>query len=283
MHFVDIPCDNCGKTFRKAKSQHKLFKRHFCSRDCQYAYGIVTLSCAQCGQPFTVRRSMSANRQYCSIRCAHDAETIHRKICPTCGKEFIHQTKTHCSLECRINPTYAWTSCPECGKEFRYYRKYPRKYCSRECSAVNNAVNNLGVYERGKPSVLVPCDKCGKEFLKLYNQYRATTSHFCSRACFHEWSKENAKTGEDAPTWKGGYEPYYGANWRKQRRKARERDDHTCQRCGITEIEHGRALDVHHIVPFRRFGRTRYKEANDLSNLICLCNVCHTFVEHNGL
>jgi predicted HNH restriction endonuclease len=35
-------------------------------------------------------------------------------------------------------------------------------------------------------------------------------------------------------------------------------------------------LDVHHIIPFRKFGIDRYREANKISNLISLCNSCHS-------
>lgn len=73
---------------------------------------------------------------------------------------------------------------------------------------------------------------------------------FCSIRCKAEWQSENL-TGENSPTWKGGYETYYGPDFRQQRRKARKRDNYTCRRCGITEEELERQLDVHHIVPFR--------------------------------
>jgi predicted HNH restriction endonuclease len=39
-------------------------------------------------------------------------------------------------------------------------------------------------------------------------------------------------------------------------------------------------LDVHHILPIRYFEEENYKEANKLSNLISLCEVCHTTAEH---
>jgi 5-methylcytosine-specific restriction endonuclease McrA len=52
-----------------------------------------------------------------------------------------------------------------------------------------------------------------------------------------------------------------------QKRKARARDDRTCQHCGAP------GSDVHHIRPFRFF--TDYREANELTNLITLCKPCH--------
>lgn len=88
-----------------------------------------------------------------------------------------------------------------------------------------------------------------------------------------KWRRSHPFTRENNPRWKGGYEPYYGSNWYKQKRKARERDSYTCQVCGGRT--NGRALDVHHIISFREFGRENYKEANQLSNLITLCIPCH--------
>jgi len=52
---------------------------------------------------------------------------------------------------------------------------------------------------------------------------------------------------------------------------ARQRDNYTCQRCGITEDELGRALDVHHI--------DDDKENNEQSNLLSLCHSCHSIRE----
>lgn len=80
--------------------------------------------------------------------------------------------------------------------------------------------------------------------------------------------------------WKGGYKPYYGANWRYQRKKAWERDGYKCQTCGKERDKNGRVPDVHHIIPFSEFGIKRYREANSLDNLITLCMSCHCTTEH---
>ncbi len=84
--------------------------------------------------------------------------------------------------------------------------------------------------------------------------------------------------GEANMNWQGGYEPYYGPGWRKTRRAVWARDT-VCQRCGMTPEQNGKALDVHHIVPFRSFGIVRHEEANALSNLTALCHDCHLIVE----
>ena len=67
----------------------------------------------------------------------------------------------------------------------------------------------------------------------------------------------------------------YGSNWPQQKDRARQRDDFTCQICGLQED--GRAHDVHHITPFRQFAS--HKEANRLQNLITLCPADHRRAE----
>jgi hypothetical protein len=85
--------------------------------------------------------------------------------------------------------------------------------------------------------------------------------------------KKGRYCGADNPAWRGGYEPYYDPNWEEQRRTALERDNYTCQKCGSPQK--GREHDVHHIIPFHKFGLERYLEANSLNNLITLCLNCH--------
>ena len=107
-----------------------------------------------------------------------------------------------------------------------------------------------------------------------------------SGACFKKgsipWNKgmEGFMAGEKNGRWRGGREPYYGSNWSHQSKLARERDDFKCQKCGVPQ--NGTTHNVHHLVSFREFGRERYKEANDLSNLITLCSSCHQIVENGG-
>jgi len=67
----------------------------------------------------------------------------------------------------------------------------------------------------------------------------------------------------------------YGPDWKQIKDKVRERDNYTCQNCGIAED--GRAHDVHHRIPFRTFARR--KDANRADNLITLCPKCHRMAE----
>lgn len=203
--------------------------------------------------------------------------------CPVCGKEFTYYKcwpKTTCSMECRNKHFHEGkkvsTNCPECGRKFTYHKSWPRKYCSRVCAS-KNTVDNIPGWQ---PSAYeTTCEQCGKTYTTTP---KSTRGRFCCHKCFSEWQLLNAPTGPDHPNWKGGYIPYYGRDWRRQRRAARKRDGHTCQRCGITQEQLGRHLDVHHIKPFREFDGD-YKSANKLENLISLCPSCHKLVETYGI
>ena len=89
------------------------------------------------------------------------------------------------------------------------------------------------------------------------------------------------RKGELSSNWKGGVSKKQSRApfWKKAQKACRERDEHTCQSCGITSKEVGQLLDVHHIVSYHSFEDK--SKANELSNLISLCRTCHLRVEQN--
>jgi len=155
--------------------------------------------------------------------------------------------------------------------------QFEHQFCDLQCQG-----QWLSEYRSGEDSIhwtdsTVECDYCGDEFHRppsdMYEH------NFCSEACRDNWQSE-VLVGENNPLWEGGGDHlYYGPNWPRQRKKALERDNYTCQRCGATAEEIGRNPDVHHI------NRTAlengdYEKANRLANLVCLCPSCHHKIEH---
>ncbi len=180
--------------------------------------------------------------------------------------EKIKPNPIYCSKECYLKKHINGkiVKCANCSKKFRVegYRKAKNFYCSRECR---------------KTSKIIKCSYCYKEFKrKPAIIKRNKKNQFCSQECMGKWQSEN-KRGENSNTWLGGWEKYYGENWVKQKNLARKRDNYTCQLCG--KKENGKSFDVHHKIPFRKFGKERYLEANKLSNLITLCSNCHSQYE----
>ena len=78
------------------------------------------------------------------------------------------------------------------------------------------------------------------------------------------------KHGEDSPNWKGGVKSWRGTRWDTIRKQIKERDNYTCQHCGVHENESKHTLHVHHKVLYR------LSKNNEPDNLITLCNRCHT-------
>lgn len=83
------------------------------------------------------------------------------------------------------------------------------------------------------------------------------------------------QTGANNNNWKGGtsFIPYPIDFNYSLKRKIREKDNHTCQLCKITEIEYQRKLSIHHI----NYRRTDCREIN----LISLCGHCNSSVNSN--
>lgn len=188
-------------------------------------------------------------------------------------------------------------ACDNCQKEFVIKRKqvvrYKHHYCSRACKWQKWHAEHRG---ETHPSwkgqhITITCDMCGKEAKKYRFQLEGHNHHFCSSACRYRWLSECMvwPTGPDHPSWIDGlHNEYYGPNWLAQQRAARKRDGYKCRYCGKTQKKNGRALDVHHIRPFRSFGyianqNDRYLQANDLTNLIALCRICHRRAEAGNI
>lgn len=91
---------------------------------------------------------------------------------------------------------------------------------------------------------------------------------YCGRECARKVIKPPVMKGPNNPRWRGGKALYYGPGWKEIKELVRARD-RICQNCGKTPEENGRALDVHHIGPYRFTGD------NDFRNLVALCRSCH--------
>jgi len=173
--------------------------------------------------------------------------------------------------------------CDWCGDPFPRSpadRSPKHNFCTRTCMAAWQSANVHGErHPRWTPSILKICDACGACVTrKAWHAKQSRELAFCNRACFGEWKKVRF-AGDGNPAWRGGKEYYYGPNWTRQAQRARRRDGQKCKLCGIASDEHWRALDVHHIRPFRLFGLLNFRKANRLLNLVTLCNSCHARAE----
>jgi hypothetical protein len=141
------------------------------------------------------------------------------------------------------------------------------------------------------------CAYCGKE-IKV-KKCRAKLRNYCnaSHQLKYEYEHNIRKkkphrnlyvahkikcSGKNHYNWKGGikkrklnfYDSYYQTKWQELRTQIYERDNYTCQICGIhcngKNRKNGKSrIQCHHIIPYR------ISQDNSLENLITLCASCH--------
>lgn len=207
---------------------------------------------------------------YDSFRISN--KKYHEKTCDWCGNSFSidYTTKNnmYCSKECRHNAAMerrVTMSCEQCGKNIEW-----RPYKVRFCKSCRSKFMSTSQIDR----VATTCGYCGASINVIPSVYAKNTYCYCNAECM---AKHYALiyTGENSPTWTGG-KRHYSGGWFNARKEARKRDNYTCARCGVRESEYGQELSVHHIKKYRDFENKN--EANELSNLISLCEPCHRFI-----
>jgi len=264
----------CGSECRKFKSQLDKHERNFCSDECQRQF------------VSEINSKRPEDRATQIVECRNCSEMVEKQNC-----RIERYDNVFCSTQCQNewqsdnmsgadSPLYKrkHTECDECGSgmEVQPHRLKNRynNFCSRECYSRYRSQNYV---RGGNPrwqggSVDVECSICKSEFTVERSHYNAVERHVCSKGCMSELLSNDFR-GENHPLWKGGHDPYYGPDWDSIRDKVRDRDGYACQICGVDEKDLHRGLDVHHIIPKRKFDNV--EESNRLNNLISLCNSCH--------
>jgi 5-methylcytosine-specific restriction endonuclease McrA len=156
-------------------------------------------------------------------------------------------------------------NCQQCGNEFSQgKRSILQKYCSYACS---------GAARKAKGSKQCVCKTCGSSFTKANSQYSKYkgAGKYCSRKCSYE--------GIVAETADKPIPDKYGRGKRSADKKwqlaVREKDDYTCQRCGVQDYY----VHTHHVAT----RSTRPDLKHEVSNGKCLCSPCHTWVHGHPL
>jgi len=117
------------------------------------------------------------------------------------------------------------------------------------------------------------CQYCGKKM--WVQRCLLDRKKFCSKDCAYKGRelKKTFEKGDKHPAWKNGesLNPYPSRFNPRLKKRVKERDNYTCQLCGITEEEHlekvGRPLCVNHI----DFNKQNCKMRN-LNTLCISCN-----------
>lgn len=230
------------------------------------------MDCPTCGKSLASERGM---RQH---HTKVHGDPLPNRTCKGCETEFYDpKSRREFCDDCNPNGGVHngnWnggtetSSCKRCDSTFEYYPSDKRGVYCPDC--VENADEFLGTpyYEvHDIERVKRVCEVCGRIRTVLDSKAKREPVRFCSQNCLRIWLSEQ---------WGDTNNPYKG-KWRVVRRKALERDNHTCQNCGITREEIGHEPDVHHITPVREFDDPQL--AHTLDNVICLCRSCHRYAE----
>lgn len=191
--------------------------------------------------------------------------------------------------ECLSNSEWLRAEYHNKGKSQRQIAK--ENNCTR--NDVRKALNKHNIETRPNPSEQSPEDFQNREKLyelyvdgeRSYNQLAemydvavATVQYWVNKHGF-EYRSEHP-SGEDHARYSGGRtynRDKYGVSWNEELRESiRERDNRTCQRCGVKGHNLRNKLSVHHITPVSELPE---QEANDPDNLVALCPSCHHRIE----
>lgn len=244
--------------------------------------------CAHCGSEFVAQYTKNYTPKFCSSTCSINhawanpryrakQRRAHKGQAPV--KIYRVSGSRHHNYKPRVT-----VACPTCGKRFRVRQSYAsvvkNTFCSSKCNSEWRSSHMSGDKHPRYSKKAYRCFSCGTEVLRAPSGAKGAV--FCSYKCMGRYNSVT-RNGSKSPFWRGGVDDgWRGDNWKAQRGAARKRDNNTCQLCG--KKPNNGHVDVHHIKPFRAFGyvagkNTNYIQANDLSNLICLCHSCHMRVE----
>jgi 5-methylcytosine-specific restriction endonuclease McrA len=274
-----VACSTCGNPTTKQRHEIEKYEHHFCSGNCERDWRSeryagernpnyterVAVTCEQCGKTEDVPPWREGTYRFCSKGCKATWQSENRS-----GEAAFAWEGGLITIECE------W-----CGGFDDVYPAVAAdaRFCSPECFAAWRSTTQTGDKNpswKGGPETLV-CEQCNDDY--TVTPAKVEGSRFCSPECFDDWRAEHT-TGADNPNWAGGYEGYYGEDWRRQRRKARDRDRYCCWLCGLTdEMSQGifdAELSVHHVRSAADFDSQ--EEANELGNLLTVCIFCHSRV-----
>lgn len=178
----EIECEECGDTFRVARSRKDTAK--YCSKECMDAYDEV--ECKQCGCVFEAYPSR--DRKFCSQECSHAWHTgenhPNRKEhieqdCPACGEtlELVpwvanSRERSFCDTECRAEWMSEWVEGRYTGEDHWMHGIDPEEHPMWEGG---KATYGRGWNEEKRESVRerdgYECATCGMDIEEHYAEY----------------------------------------------------------------------------------------------------------------
>lgn len=156
--------------------------------------------------------------------------------------------------------------CNYCGKKFQDFPSNKRSTCSLKCRN-----KKYSKERKGKSPIRIPVGYKRKPFT-IQHRIRLSEAKKLSPSPAQFTKGHHRSDREKHPNWKGGITPETqrlrlsreSKDWRK---KVFERDNYTCQMCGIR----GGYLEADHIKSWSKYPKLRWVVSNGRT----LCKPCH--------
>lgn len=263
---IDRVCLNCGKEFSFLDNKHIRKPRQYCSLKCYWKYAkgkknyhftSKLITCDICEKKFYRVPSKVNNKNYCSKECTSKGRITSRvTYCGACGKELLlapnrfKADNNYCSYKCRSKKPISQIQREKMTAGLR--AKLTGKKRSKEVKEKLRQAN-LGkkLSEETKRKLRS----------KIYTEEERQRLSLAIRG----------KRGEEFDGYVTPIDKKERIRFRREMQKlVFERDDYTCQICGIRGID----LQVDHIQEWSEYVELRFK----LENCRTLCAKCHYLI-----
>ena len=231
----------------------------------EYPYDKPCESCGKLFQCFT--STQVAIKRFCELHGRRQAKKkpIYKEQAQNSGYSVAYESML------------TETTCVDCEVKCRHPRQWLKRGGVPRCKPCGTLERSRRCRAEADPAntVEVSCVICKHVFTRVMARIRRANPKnpvTCSRHCFSEAAHAGLIKTRNPRTQQPD-EFSYGPTWKRQRTLAKQRDNYTCQNCGIHQYQSKRSLHVHHIVRFYDFADA--SEAHALSNLTTLCPGCH--------
>jgi len=185
---IKCNCDFCNEEIEKVYSEYHKNKRHFCNKECSYAfkkgvnnvrYNKVVFNCHVCGKEGLKSKSQydRAKKHFCSQECffKHKSRNNVETMCRWCGKKITRQRSVFnlsayhfCTVECKNK----WHSVKMIGDS------NPAWFGG--VTSLRNSVRNSSKYQKWRMAVFERddyiCKECNKRGGDLHVHHIMTFS-----------------------------------------------------------------------------------------------------------
>ena len=248
--------------FRPSRRDNNKFRDIFSEE-----YYTLEEECSTCKNPYMRHRRSTTT--VCSVSCSRVGELNpgYGKPGTMLGKKHTPETLSKMSVINKGSNNSSWKG-GVINKNIPLYSTYAHQLEKYEPvhKILQDALELLGVHCLYCNKIFVPKQHLVRSRLVAINypnngDNRFYCSEGCKQACPIFWKEK----------WPEGYAPETSRETTSEFRKlVLERDNWTCQKCGIKDVE----LHCHHIDPIVN----NPVESADLDNGITLCKVCHKLV-----